>query len=1093
LLNHLLKDSPDANDKAFSAVLKKIYLDTVPADRSSALLNGPGILDKFKPHSAPWILASTLLSADSEKSKAEALLTWPRLWDVLRWYAHNRGYDGNRLWSKLSEDDASVEELDAADEEANFEDAEKVRNARKLLEVFNKYSMAETISARLHIGEQQRVASSEYAYKTCDAAFPRTMVRDEVRKLLGMHLGRLHGLDEKLIAFLCADRNPAKGPPAWQLIECPGLKFPARYQGGLLFGQMVPRFDNRIIGTCPASGKNKPLKWCREYLLFRWAQSLANVTVYSPRHPRDKLTAAEKQTLTEEAEKTGGFTSGEFKKRVRELTGINHDNLDQLLIHPDADKALVLDPARRFTASNDKAKALWPLLPERIQKAVMGRWRQGRPVSLAWMLHSCPELNPLFRDAHEATLKKQKKTPEWKKWVNAPLEPDYPSGRAPYSRKIMADAAASYLGSPEKDPRLTGGLLDPIKLRGNDEARALDDLTNNHLIRQRLRMLEGDPQPENKDPSYRPFMGLLHDIVAEYAGGDKSRIADCTVEVASDLQEFSGKTNKEVAQDMGIRIKNFGDIVRKLQEAGIDRPSAGLIRKARIADDMKWRCPYTDPGGLAPFCASRLSTKALDKDHIIPRSRRASDSLDSLVITYPEINRLKSNLTSLQFMREFEGKKVKLDNGQEVTIAGVKDYLAFVNSLAPEKKPGKFSKGPGHLDDKLRRWRRKERLLLEKWEREDKDFTPGDLTRTSHLMRLGGQRIARWFGWGTDQPQRIISLPGQITAEVRKAWKVTGCLIPACPEVRDPAGDGSTTLPKKEIRDKTHLHHALDACVMGLTAVLLPNHGKLWEQIANRKVREAELADFHSRRRNARLYKLGNKEGRSQKLELADLPCALKAQITARLTERRVVQRVPADMSGALLEETTWAIEKMEEGSDRLSLSQLSFDKKDNNEKTGARKRKLKPGSERAGKVLGLKDGRLQNNRGVRIIAGNYGLALFSPKLKLDPEIVPHHQVWKRLEELKDRNGGRPVKVLKNGMLIRVQTQPKRAKTDYTGIWRVFSVKNNESGIALDIARPDRVKPENKVPWAGINVGVKALLEAGIEIMVTPLTGAAYS
>jgi CRISPR-associated endonuclease Csn1 len=387
-------------------------------------------------------------------------------------------------------------------------------------------------------------------------------------------------------------------------------------------------------------------------------------------------------------------------------------------------------------------------------------------------------------------------------------------------------------------------------------------------------------------------------------------------------------------------------------------------------------------------------------------------------------------------------------------------------------------------------------MLLEKWDREDKDFTPGDLTRTSHLMRLGAQRIVRWFGWNEgdaarDQirsDHRIISLPGQVTAEVRKAWHVTGCLIPACPEVAAPTTHHGHK-PKKDIRDITHLHHALDACVMGLAAALMPNNGKLWEQIANRKVREEELPAFHAQRRDQRLYRLGGKEGRTQKLELADLPEELKNQITARLSERRVVQRVPADMSGALLEETTWAIEKKDQDSDRLTLSQRAFDKKDTDQVTGARKRKSKPGSERAGKVLGLRAGRLQHNLGIRIIAGNYGLALFDPKLKQEPKIIPHHQVWQRLQELKAKNGGRAVRVLKNGMLIRVKTQPKRAKTDYTGVWRIFSVKNNEYGIALDIARPERVKPENKVPWAGINVGIKALLEAGLEILPSRLTG----
>jgi CRISPR-associated endonuclease Csn1 len=49
--------------------------------------------DLDKPGCAwPWKLAAQVLQGGK-------LLTWPELWDVLRWYAHNRGYDGNRRWS----------------------------------------------------------------------------------------------------------------------------------------------------------------------------------------------------------------------------------------------------------------------------------------------------------------------------------------------------------------------------------------------------------------------------------------------------------------------------------------------------------------------------------------------------------------------------------------------------------------------------------------------------------------------------------------------------------------------------------------------------------------------------------------------------------------------------------------------------------------------------------------------------------------------------------------------------------------------------------------------------------------------------------
>ena len=59
--------------------------------------------------SSPWFLAATVLTGGKK-------LAWKELWDVLRWYAHNRGYDGNRAWAA----NVSLEQED---------DTEKVENA----------------------------------------------------------------------------------------------------------------------------------------------------------------------------------------------------------------------------------------------------------------------------------------------------------------------------------------------------------------------------------------------------------------------------------------------------------------------------------------------------------------------------------------------------------------------------------------------------------------------------------------------------------------------------------------------------------------------------------------------------------------------------------------------------------------------------------------------------------------------------------------------------------------------------------------------------------------------------------------------------
>lgn len=62
-----------------------------------------------------WFLAARVLASNGDEKN---LLDWTELWDVLRWYAHNRGYDGNRRWS-------------AQESEAQEQDTEKEKECER--------------------------------------------------------------------------------------------------------------------------------------------------------------------------------------------------------------------------------------------------------------------------------------------------------------------------------------------------------------------------------------------------------------------------------------------------------------------------------------------------------------------------------------------------------------------------------------------------------------------------------------------------------------------------------------------------------------------------------------------------------------------------------------------------------------------------------------------------------------------------------------------------------------------------------------------------------------------------------------------------
>ncbi|MEI8315307.1 MAG: type II CRISPR RNA-guided endonuclease Cas9 [Verrucomicrobiota bacterium] len=940
----------------------------------------------------PWKLAARVLVGGQP-------LTWPELWDVLRWYAHNRGYDGNRRWSGQNDEET--------------EDAEKVQNAYTLLDKHGVKTMAETFCKVLEVDPLGAKSSSIVRFKGLNAAFPRGIVEGEVTRILQAHFGKLKGVDEKFVTALFSD---------WKTLPCPAIKLPQRYYGGLLFGQLVPRFDNRIISKCPVTGEKVPSRNTPEFLNFRWGMVLANIQVARLGNTGlQPLTPAERKELDKRMRAVGSMTAIQFKKAVRDVTTALRDNLDTMLMHPDAHEALILDHVQKELTTGHAA-VLFPTLPERIQKRTRGQLRRGKTLILGELGKDVPAFAAAVQqilDKGAGKGRKKDKVLTRDEILGARLQATRLSGRAAFARPILVKSFQEVMaGNHPKEEN--GCLFVTEKMREAQLNRSLSDQTNNHLVQHRLLILGR----------------LLSDMLNEYAGGDKARVGKLTIEVNRDLREFSGKTAKEIAQDLGSRLANHHHVAEKL-EAALDsrtRITAGLIRKARIAEDLGWTCPYTGQ----TYEPIDLVTRRVDKDHIVPRADRTSDSLDSLVITFSAVNKWKGKRTAVQFMQDEQTKPVPdLPN---LSVMSLTRYRDFVNGLDIRR---------GHNDDQKRKKRRKELMLIANYD--EPEFTPRDLTVTSQLVRLGAQVLRNAFDDCEDKPV-IVLLPGSVTGEVRKAWDVLGCLSAACPQVLDETGKVKT---KKEVRDLTHLHHALDACVLGLAAHHIPNNGRVWELITKRNLTTAELAELVK-------LKVFSVVG-ERRAELNDLSRERKEQIRQRLAEKRVVQHIPKRVSGLHVEQNTWRVREI--NGDAVLLEQRI------RQPDGTRP--LKQASERAGKLMGLEPGKLHALQGALVIGDNFGVAL-DPT----PTVIPFHKVWPRLQELKAKNGGKMPRVLRNGQLIRV-SQGSRA-----GLWRITSIKQTEAyGLALDLAYPDNVGLSRP------NAPIEQLQKDGLEIIAASLTG----
>ncbi len=971
-----------------------------------------------------------MLASDGKKT-----LTWEELWTVLRWYAHNRGYDGNALWAG-----------DAADAD-DKEDTEKVENANALMEKHKTRTMAETFCKALGLDPLGDVKASRVYFKGNNAAFPRGVVTEEVRRILAVHSGKLPKVDDALCEILLT--NTASS----------GLELPARFQGGLLFGQYVPRFDNRIIPACRITGKNTPLKKCPEYLLYRWGRLLNNLTVFGADGQIRTLLPAERKALHARMEADGFFTKRTLNAALKNATGCTPANTEGYFLTEEMEKALVLDPVKKLLATNQILRDLWPHLSAESCVKAQSSLFLGKKIRLCDILADMENAGldtAAARDALATLQKKAKK--KGAGLATRRFSADYPSGRAAYCREILAETFAESMDG--KDSTKKGSCLyETEENRNRLLQEPLEKQTNNHLVRHRLLIFER----------------LLDHMVAEFAGGDNKRVAATVVEVVRELQEFSGLNAKEIAQKLNEKLGNFRYVVKSLEEAISQSKenvaiTGSLIRKARILEDQGFICPYTG----ATLGYPDLLVDRLEIEHIIPRSLRPSDALSSCVMTFRSVNDMKGQRTAMQFILEEQSHEVP--GHENIQITTKKAYEDFV---AKHKKQYRFG-----TDDRRRCERRAELMLMERYDQRNADFTERDLTQTSHLNKMAIRLVKQRIGIDAKH------LPGIVTAFIRQKLHIDECLFNAVPRLQKAAkGEGKRPkrkknaaaapaepmqndmpprkLTKADIRELTHLHHAMDAVTQGLALLLFAPED--WPLLVKRN-----LPDGEKRLLKARYpFLLFNGD---YNISIQDLPEDALQTISDRLAECRVVRHIPAKMHGIVVDQTTWGI--VAEGA-ITKLRQKTTEKNVRYDENG--KRFVKTYEEKRSLLLGgpaAPAGKLADIKGAILITENWGCAL-DPV----PTVIPYFKVFPQLRALREKNGGRPVRILRKGSLIQVKDGT------YKGIWSVASIKDNAKSICLDMIATDKVKMENGSTDSKINVRLSSPLTSGLKILKPKLTG----
>lgn len=240
------------------------------------------------------------------------------------------------------------------------------------------------------------------------------------------------------------------------------------------------------------------------------------------------------------------------------------------------------------------------------------------------------------------------------------------------------------------------------------------------------------------------------------------------VEVARDLKQSKAQRDEENQRQADRQKRNArlrADIASTLQISE-ERVQTADLQKMLLWEELSHniadrRCPYSG----VQISVQMLLSDEVEIEHILPFSRTLDDSLNNKTVALRQANRIKGNRTPWEAF----GK---------TTVDGF-DYAALLQRA--EQMP------------KTKRYRFGEEGY-QRWLKEDADFLARALNDTRYLSKIAREYVNLICPGGT----RVI--PGQMTALLRGKFGLNNVL--------DVNG-------AKNRND--HRHHAVDACVIGVT------------------------------------------------------------------------------------------------------------------------------------------------------------------------------------------------------------------------------------------------------------------------------------
>ena len=285
----------------------------------------------------------------------------------------------------------------------------------------------------------------------------------------------------------------------------------------------------------------------------------------------------------------------------------------------------------------------------------------------------------------------------------------------------------------------------------------------------------GDPAADNPEERYgkigNPTVHIclnqirlvVNALIKKYGKPD-----EIIIEMARDLKNGE-ETRKEIERVQKQNQKKRAQVREQIAKVlgcseelvnGKDIEKWLLWEELNLHDTTQRLCPYSG----RQISATDVLSDAIEIDHILPFSRTLDDGRSNKVVCYREANRIKGNRTPWEARDDFAAK------GWDV-----QGMLARAERMASNKG---FRFGESGY---------------EIWLKDYGDFVARALTDTQYISRVAKEYLSLIC-------PKTRCIPGRLTAILRGKFGLNGLL----------SSDGT-----KNRND--HRHHAIDACVIGIT------------------------------------------------------------------------------------------------------------------------------------------------------------------------------------------------------------------------------------------------------------------------------------